>query len=44
MKPSLLILCKAPVVGRVAKILSVHNMPLQILVKTGKVLRCNPAA
>jgi len=34
MKPSLLILCKAPVVRKVAKVLSVHNRPLQVLAKT----------
>jgi hypothetical protein len=43
MKPCILILCKAPVVRRVAEILSVYNMPLQVLVKTGKALCFNPA-
>jgi hypothetical protein len=44
MKPCILILCKAPVLTRVADILPVHNMPLQVLVKTGKALCFNPAA
>ena len=44
MKPCMLILCKAPVVRRVAEILRVHKRPLQVLVKTGKALCFNPAA
>jgi hypothetical protein len=44
MKPCILILCKAPVVRRVAEILRVHKRPLQVLVKTGKALCFNPAA
>jgi hypothetical protein len=43
MKHCLLIPRKAPAVRRVATVLSVHNMSLQILVKTGKALYVNPA-
>jgi len=43
MKPCILVLCEAPVVRRVAGILAVQDMTLQILVKTGEAQRRAPA-